>query len=202
MNESSLLKLPGELQNNIFFQHCDGLDRLILRNTCHRLRGIIPRPDVHELIEAEASNPMAVKEDLYTCYMCVRLRHRSRFAYNMVEKWKERGGEDASMRFCVDCGLMVQSLRDEKTGRTKIVHKYRVGRYIAIGGRYHVVCIKCKTLGLAGCDPSRPTCWRCWHAFEKRVTGESEREWELRELHRAERRSWPEPCRSLGQPSG
>ncbi|KAK8073428.1 hypothetical protein PG994_004327 [Apiospora phragmitis] len=61
MDISTLLALPGDLQNKIFLQHCDGLDRVALRNTCRHLSEILPQPEWRELLEAEFNEPGAVQ---------------------------------------------------------------------------------------------------------------------------------------------
>ncbi|KAK8024466.1 hypothetical protein PG993_012532 [Apiospora rasikravindrae] len=177
MNKLTLLGLPGELQNIIFFQHCDGLDRLILRSTCHRLREMIPQPDMKELIEAETNNPVAVEKDLLVCSECVKFRHRSIFRGNLSEMEMERGDTYADGRICVGCDVVLES-----HFRRYIVERFDAGYRVQLDGRLHVVCTKCRTLGLAGRDPARSACWRCWHAFVKQDISEAKRRGQIREM--------------------
>ncbi|KAK7972341.1 hypothetical protein PG988_006475 [Apiospora saccharicola] len=168
MSNPILLELPGELQNSIFFQHCDGIDRLVLRSTCRRLREIIPEPDASELFLAESSNPLTSQKDLYTCSLCAKLRHRSKFADKMMEKEMYKGGRDASSRFCLDCGFHKRYTRfDSYTGKMETVTIYDVGHFVVIGKVRYVTVHRMPRLRQGRCrSPTNRSLIRMWSATE------------------------------------
>lgn len=150
MSKPILFELPGELQNSILLQHCDGIDRLVLRNTCRRLREIVPTPTTSELVQAEEDHPVASRKDLYTCSVCATLRHRSKFADDMVEGKTGKEGADASSRFCLHCGLHVEYTGfDGFEGRMVSECRYGPGEKVGVGGVWHVVCIGCREFAKA-----------------------------------------------------
>ncbi|KAK7917820.1 hypothetical protein PG985_011428 [Apiospora marii] len=156
MGGLNLLELPGELQDSILLQHCDGVDRLFLRRTCRRLREIITPPLALDIAIVERGDLlMHVPRTMYVCFLCAKLQHRSRFADDMVEGARAICGQDAATRFCLDCGLFQKYTRfDTYRGQMETVTRYGLGQIITIGGSRYIVCLACGDS--AGADVTSP----------------------------------------------
>ncbi|KAK7991656.1 hypothetical protein PG988_000450 [Apiospora saccharicola] len=142
--KSSLLALPGELQNQIFLRHCDGVDRLLLRLTCTRLRQTIPPPTGPDLLSAESLNLFVMEKDLFTCPVCARLQRRPNFDDDMMTRHKARGGYDVADRFCVACGCKEYTVVLDDEGTTQTMTRYTPGTRIMMDGVAHVLCPGCR----------------------------------------------------------
>lgn len=150
---STLLTLPGEIQNTIVGM-LEPLDRLLFRSTCRHFRSIIPPLGLRDLLLAEWSKT-GWERDLFACSFCLRLRHASHFADNMLKKTKRGLPGGGINRFCLDCGL------NPPPGRKG----YNPGDFITRKGLVSVLCISCTRLR----HPSRRKdgentqyCAGCW----------------------------------------
>ncbi|KAK7931564.1 hypothetical protein PG985_002276 [Apiospora marii] len=138
MSRPSLLALPGELQNQIFLRHCDGVDRLLLRLTGARLRQKMPPPTGQELLAAESLNLFVIEKDLFTCPACASLQRRTNFDDDVTIQRKARGGYDVADRFCLACGVKEYTVVLED-GTTQTTTRYTPGTRIMVAFVSHVL---------------------------------------------------------------
>lgn len=131
MSASSLITLPAELQEQII-QELAFPDNIFLGMTCRYFYTILKPPTHEQLLSAE-NTEFTIREDIYACRDCLRLRRASRFADNMTKKKRRRSGLESYNRFCVECGLK------SGPGNTR----YTRGSRIMIKGVCHVICIRC-----------------------------------------------------------
>ncbi|KAK8023197.1 hypothetical protein PG991_007078 [Apiospora marii] len=149
MSRPSLLALPGELQNQIFLRHCDGVDRLLLRLTGARLRQKMPPPTGQELLAAESLNLFVIEKDLFTCPACASLQRRTNFDDDVTIQRKARGGYDVADRFCLACGVKEYTVVLED-GTTQTTTRYTPGTRIMVAFVSHVLCPGCRGFCEAG----------------------------------------------------
>lgn len=131
MSTSSLVTLPLELQEQVV-QELAFPDNIFLRMTCRHFGAII-KPLTYEQLFLAESTEFAIREDIYACRDCLRLRGASKFADNMTKNKRGRFGPENWKRFCVECGLQ------SGPGNTR----YTRGSRIMIKGVCHVICIRC-----------------------------------------------------------
>ena len=106
-----------------------------------------------ELLRAEKSD-YACSRDLFACRDCLRLRHATEFADNIL-KGKRRVNEcKANKRFCINCGLNSKDNTPRYTPSSNIIRN----------GRIFVICIECGGFGegVKGDDK----CCACWDKAE------------------------------------
>ncbi|KAK4098913.1 hypothetical protein N658DRAFT_390285, partial [Parathielavia hyrcaniae] len=129
-----LLNLPGEIQNKAL-DELEPFGLLQLRATCHHFRTIVPLLGIDELVMAE-TNQTALERDLYACCLCLRLRHSTHFADNMMWKAKKNSEGESVNRFCIPCGLRPPP---GKNG-------YPKGILLTRNGLWFVICRHCAGL--------------------------------------------------------
>ena len=104
--EGISLDLTKRIMGNLEFP-----DRMALRLVSWNMNfGVPPLTRHHELVSAEQEE-WAVESRVLTCGGCIRLRHESKFAPEMIMKSQtgyqdfgmHRGGKKAHLRFCLGC---------------------------------------------------------------------------------------------------
>jgi hypothetical protein len=152
--EPTLLGLPTEIQHEIVsnLSSADFPDKYSLRLSCRYFYNLIPAMQHSELLEVE-SGPYCVTHKLFACKDCLRLRPASKFADKMRKRKRNQGGEEKSLRFCIECGIK------PKAGTTR----YTRGSYLEVMRVPHVICIRCGRFGQAGTgEADKKHCYGCW----------------------------------------
>lgn len=180
---STICDLPTEILL-IIAHHLDAFSLIWLQRSCQLFRGTIPSPTHLELIDAEIT-PFGSQNDLYACRDCLRLRPRAKFADNMVKRKKAKLRDNATERWCVDCGL------NPRPG----TNRYTAGNIITILEKPYVICLECRNFREAASENGKPLavcqgCRRFTRAIEERAEADRARRERARlRAEQAERRA-------------
>jgi hypothetical protein len=129
MKAPHLLRLPVELHLSII-DKLELQDNVSLAFTNRYFRSIIKPPTHPEYVIAEADG-WAKNRGLFACSGCTRFRRFEDFADDMKKGKHVRGGQEASVRLCLRCGVFGGL--------------YAPGMHVYIYGKPHVLCRNCKT---------------------------------------------------------
>jgi hypothetical protein len=124
MTESHLLRLPVELHLGIIGK-LELQVTINLARTNRYFRSIIPPPSHAEYLVAEA-NSWVKDRGLFACSGCACFRRFEDFADEMKKGKHTRGGVEAAVRLCLECGI--------NRGL------YTQGTSVVIYGKPHVLC--------------------------------------------------------------
>ena len=180
---SAICDLPTEILLKIA-HHLDAFSLIWLQRSCQLFRGIIPFPNHLELIEAETTQ-FGIENDLYACQDCLRLRPRAKFADNMLKRKKAKWGDNATERWCVDCGI---------TPRPG-TNRYTAGNIITVLGEPYVICLECRKFRKGASENGKQlfvcqVCRRFTKAIEERAEADRARRERARlRAEQAERRA-------------
>ncbi|CAG8299373.1 unnamed protein product [Penicillium nalgiovense] len=180
---STICDLPTEILL-IIAHHLDAFSLIWLQRSCQLFRGTIPSPSHQELMEAEITQ-FGFQNDLYACLDCLRLRTRAKFADNMVKRKKAKLRDNATQRWCVDCGLK------PRPG----TNRYTVGNIITILEKPYVICLECREFREGASENGKSlavcrVCRRFTRAIEERVEADrARRERASLRVEQAERRA-------------
>ncbi|KAF2669591.1 hypothetical protein BT63DRAFT_455569 [Microthyrium microscopicum] len=168
----ALLALPAELLLEVI-SHLSFEDTVYLRMTSRQFRDFIPKPSQEALLIIEDTE-WAIQNELLTCNHCLRLRQSVKFADKMVmANWKRcrgRGRKEASLRFCIECGLTVP-------WRTPGARGYSRGHNIRVQGAGYQVCKNCRLFEPVPFPSNGPPWSWCRNGYEsdrKNIDGKFE----------------------------
>lgn len=148
MSKPSFLTLPGELQNQIFLRHCDGVDRLLLRRTGARLRQTISPTD------GPGAPFRRVAQSLRHAGGPLHLaRLRPPPAPHQLRRRQDHPPPSARRA----CGLQART-RVRADGSTRTTTRYTPGTLVMLDGRSlpRVLCPGCRGSGEPGGATLRP----------------------------------------------
>ena len=166
----SLHGLSLELQEQII-RELAFPDIVFLKMTCRHFDAVIKALTHAQLLQAEKTE-FAIRQDVYACRDCLRLRPASSFADNMLKRKKRRYGQEDHKRFCVECGVQPRP-------RTT---RYTRGSHIVIQNVFYVFCIRCGAFKEGAKDDCENTseCQMCWMRTRAYKEGLRQREEEYR----------------------